>query len=206
MLWTKIIQPYLLHFACSSKPIMMQRNKMISKAKGIVLEIGFGSGLNLPFYDKKKIKKIIALEPSIEMQKLASNKIKKTEIEIEFLTSFAENIPLESNSMDTIVCTYTLCSIPDTKLALLEIKRVLKKDGKLLIIEHVKSPDYKINRFQNRINPFWKFLAGGCHLNCDTKKELEETGFETSSIEEMYIHGIPKFVGYNILGELNNNN
>ena len=201
---TKFIQSYLLHFACSSKRIMKQRSKIISKAKGKVLEIGFGSGLNLPFYNKKNINKIIALEPSDEMQKIAFSKIKKSKIHVEFLTTFAEDIPLDSNSIDTVVCTYTLCSIFNSKLVLKEIKRVLKKNGKLLIIEHVKSPDYKVNRFQNLINPFWKFLAGGCNLNCDTKKELDETGFDINLIKEMYINGIPKFVGYNILAELNN--
>ena len=128
MIWTKLIQPYLLHFACSSKPIKIQRSKIIPKARGIVLEIGFGSGLNLPFYNKDKIKKIFALEPSTEMQKISTKKIKKTGINIEFLTSYAEDIPLDDNSIDTIVCTYTLCSIPDPDLALLEIQRVLKKD------------------------------------------------------------------------------
>tara|TARA_B100001564_G_C20327346_1_gene528555 strand:+ start:88 stop:642 length:555 start_codon:yes stop_codon:yes gene_type:complete len=183
---------------------MKQRSKIISKAKGKVLEIGFGSGLNLPFYNKQNINKIIALEPSIEMQKIAFSKIKKSKIHVEFLTTFAENIPLDSNSVDTVVCTYTLCSIFNSKLVLKEIKRVLKKNGKLLIIEHIKSPDYKVNRFQNIINPFWKFVAGGCNLNCDTKKELQESGFDINLIKEMYINGIPKFVGYNILAELNN--
>jgi len=204
MLWTKIIQPYLLHFACSSKAIMKQRKKIISEAKGVVLEIGFGSGLNLPFYNNKNIQRIIALEPSVEMQKLAFKKIKDISFEFEFLTSFAENIPIKDNSIDTVVCTYTLCSIPNTKSVLLEIKRILKKDGKLLIIEHVKSSDYKINRLQNIINPFWKVFAGGCSLVCDTKKELVENGFESSAIKQINVDGIPKFLSSSILAQLNN--
>ncbi len=204
MLWTKIIQPYLLHFACSSKPIMKQRKKIISEAKGVVLEIGFGSGLNLPFYNKKNIQRIIALEPSVEMQKLAFKKIKNIEFEFEFSTSFAENIPMQDNSIDTVVCTYTLCSIPNTKSVLLEIKRVLKKDGKLLIIEHVRSSNYKINRFQKIINPLWKVFAGGCSLICDTKKELVEIGFDSNSIKQVSVDGIPKFLSSTILAQLNN--
>tara|TARA_A100001011_G_scaffold3986_1_gene4594 strand:+ start:385 stop:999 length:615 start_codon:yes stop_codon:yes gene_type:complete len=202
MLWTKIIQPYLIDFACSSKPIRDQRKKIISDAKGVVLEIGFGSGLNLPFYNKKNIQRIIALEPSVGMQKLALKKIKN--IKFEFLTSFADNIPMEDNSIDTVVCTYTLCSISNTKSVLLEIKRVLKKDGKLLIIEHVRSSDYKINRFQNIINPFWKVFAGGCSLVCDTKKELVENGFDSNAIKQINVDGIPKFLSSSILAKLNN--
>ena len=205
MIWTKLIQPYLLTLLCSPKPIKIQRSKIIPKARGIVLEIGFGSGLNLPFYNKNNIKKIFALEPSTEMQKISTKKIKKTGISIEFLTSYAENIPLDDNSIDTIVCTYTLCSIPNPDLALLEIQRVLKKDGELLIIEHVTSPDSKVNNFQNKINPFWKLLTGGCQLTCDTKAILEKSGFEISTIEEMYLPSIPKFVGYNIWASLRKN-
>ena len=204
MMWSKFIQPYLLHYACSSKPIMIQRKKIVSQARGIVLEIGFGSGLNLPFYTKK-VKKLLALEPSLQMQKIAHNQVKKSSIKIDFLTSFAESIPVDTNSVDCVVCTYTLCSIINTQSALLEIKRVLKKNGKLLIIEHVKSPDHNIEYFQNKVNKFWKFLAGGCHLNCDTKVDLEKAGFNISNIQEMYIPKIPKFIGYNILGSIKNN-
>ena len=204
MIWNKIIQPYLIHSACSSKPIMNQRKKIISKARGVVLEIGFGSGLNLPFYNKCDVEKIIALEPSSEMQKIALKKNENTDLKIEFLNSFAEEIPLKDDYIDTLVCTYTLCSVSSIESVLSEIKRVLKKDGKLLIIEHVKSHDYKISRFQNFINPIWKILAGGCNLNCETKKELVEYGFDADSIQHINVKGIPKFLGCSILAELNN--
>lgn len=201
-IWKKLIQPYLIHIACNSKRIIKYRKKIIFDAKGIVLEIGFGSGLNLPFYDKKKVKKIISLEPSIEMQNIAKDKIQKNNIKIELLTSRAESIPLKNNSIDTVVCTYTLCSIRDTQLALNEIKRVLKKNGELLIIEHVLSPEPNINLLQKILNPIWKIFAGGCHLTCDTKNELESMGFKTELIKEKYIENIPKFIGYNIMGKI----
>ena len=129
----------------------------------------------------------------------------KSKIDVEFLTSFAEDIPLDDKSIDTVVCTYTLCSIEKPELALLEIKRVLKKDGIFLIIEHVKAPDAKVIKFQNKLEPFWKIIAGGCHLTHDTNRILEETGFNISSIEEMYLPGTPKFIGYNIWASLSNN-
>ena len=184
---------------------MKQREKILSNAEGLVLEIGFGSGLNLEFYDKGKIKKILALEPSLEMQKLAKKQIEKNSIDIEFLTSYAENIPLKDNSINTVVCTYTLCSIINTKSALLEIRRVLKKGGKLLISEHVKSPDKKVSIFQNRLNPLWKRIAGGCNINCDTKKKLADAGFNITELNEMYLPNTARFIGYNIWGTLENN-
>tara|TARA_S200000501_G_C20701484_1_gene689736 strand:+ start:433 stop:987 length:555 start_codon:yes stop_codon:yes gene_type:complete len=184
---------------------MKQREKILSNAEGLVLEIGFGSGLNLEFYDKGKIKKILALEPSLEMQKLAKKQIEKSSIDIEFLTSYAENIPLKDNSINTVVCTYTLCSIINTKSVLLEIRRVLKKGGKLLISEHVKSPDKKVSIFQKRLNPLWKRIAGGCNINCDTKKKLADVGFNITELNEMYLPNTAKFIGYNIWGALENN-
>ena len=205
MFWLRFIQTYLIHLACCSKPIMKQREKILSDAEGLVLEIGFGSGLNLEFYDKHKIKKILALEPSLEMQKLAKKQIEKNSIDVEFLTSYAENIPLKDKSINTVVCTYTLCSIINTKSALLEIRRVLKKGGKLLISEHVKSPDKKVNIFQNRLNPLWKRIAGGCNINCDTKKNLADVGFNITELNEMYLPNTARFIGYNIWGALENN-
>ncbi len=205
MFWLRFIQTYLIHLACCSRPIMKQREKILSNAEGLVLEIGFGSGLNLEFYDKGKIKKILALEPSLEMQKLAKKQIEKSSIDIEFLTSYAENIPLKDNSINTVVCTYTLCSIINTKSVLLEIRRVLKKGGKLLISEHVKSPDKKVSIFQKRLNPLWKRIAGGCNINCDTKKKLADVGFNITELNEMYLPNTAKFIGYNIWGALENN-
>ena len=202
MIWSKFIQPRLISLACTSKPIRIQRAKVIPKADGTVLEIGFGSGHNLPFYNKKNVKKIIGLEPSINMQKLSKRRLKDFNINFELLTERAEEIPLESNSIDSVVCTYTLCSISKPKLALSEIRRVLKKDGKFIFTEHAISPDLKINAFQKKIEPIWKFLADGCHLTRDIRKMLIENGFNTDSSDDMYLPGTPKFIGYNIWGLL----
>jgi len=202
MIWSKFIQPRLISLACTSKPIRIQRAKVIPKADGTVLEIGFGSGHNLPFYNKKNVKKIIGLEPSINMQKLSKRRLKDFNINFELLTERAEEIPLESNSIDSVVCTYTLCSISKPKLALSEIRRVLKKDGKFIFTEHAISPDLKINKFQKKIEPIWKFLADGCHLTRDIRKMLIENGFNTDSSDDMYLPGTPKFIGYHIWGLL----
>jgi len=202
MIWSKFIQPRLISLACTSKPIRRQRAKVIPNADGTVLEIGFGSGHNLPFYNKKNVKKIIGLEPSVNMQKLSKRRLKDFNINFEFLTERAEEIPLESNSIDSVVCTYTLCSISNPILALSEIRRVLKKDGKFIFTEHAISPDLKINKFQKKIEPLWKFLADGCHLTRDIRKILIENGFNIDSSEDMYLPGAPKFIGYHIWGQL----
>ena len=203
MLWTKFIQPYIIHLACSSNILKQQRKRILSLAEGHVLEIGFGSGLNLPHYNENKIIELIALEPSHEMQKIAKKTLKPN-FPVNFLTSFAESIPMKDESVDTVVCTYTLCSIYNPIQVLLEIKRVLKKNGKFLILEHVKSPDSNVSFIQNKLNPFWKIIAGGCHLNCNTKRYLKEVGFDISNLNEMYLPKIPKFIGYNIIGLLKN--
>ncbi|MFL3024375.1 MAG: class I SAM-dependent methyltransferase [Candidatus Neomarinimicrobiota bacterium] len=202
MIWSKFIQPRLISLACTSKPIRKQREKVVPKADGTVLEIGFGSGHNLPYYNKKNIDKIIGLEPSVHMQKLSKKKLKGFDVNFELITERAEEIPLESNSIDSVVCTYTLCSISNPEMALSEIRRVLKKDGKFIFTEHAASPDLKINKFQKKIEPLWKVIADGCHLTRDIKTMLAENGFSINNSEDMYLPGTPKFIGYHIWGLL----
>ena len=202
MIWSKFIQPRLISLACTSKPIRKQREKVVPKADGTVLEIGFGSGHNLPYYNKKNIDKIIGLEPSVHMQKLSKKKLKGFDVNFELITERAEEIPLESNSIDSVVCTYTLCSISNPEMALSEIRRVLKKDGKFIFTEHAVSPDLKINKFQKKIEPLWKVIADGCHLTRDIKTMLAENGFSINNSEDMYLPGTPKFIGYHIWGLL----
>ena len=202
MIWSKFIQPRLISLACTSKPIKKQREKVVPKADGTVLEIGFGSGHNLPYYNKKNIDKIIGLEPSVHMQKLSKKKLKGFDVNFELITERAEEIPLESNSIDSVVCTYTLCSISNPEMALSEIRRVLKKDGKFIFTEHAVSPDLKINKFQKKIEPLWKVIADGCHLTRDIKTMLAENGFSINNSEDMYLPGTPKFIGYHIWGLL----
>ena len=200
MIWSKIIQPRLISLGCTSKPIRKQRSKVVPQAEGRVLEIGFGSGHNLPFYNDKKITNLIGLEPSISMQKLSKKRLNDSKVNFEFLTASAEEIPIKTNSIDTVVCTYTLCSIPNPDIALSEISRVLKKDGKFLFTEHSKSPDVKVSKFQKRLAPIWKILGDGCHLTRDIRGILSDSGFNIDSTEDMYIPGTPKFIGYHVWG------
>ena len=198
--YDKYILPKFLNCACGSKPINYQRDKIVPLAKGVVLDVGIGSGLNIPFYNRSKIDYLYGLDPSEELIKLAKPVAKKNEFEIEFLQCGAEAIPLPDNSIDTVLITYTMCTIPDIKLSNSEIMRVLKSEGQLLFCEHGLAPDKNIANWQRRINPIWSKIAGGCNLNRDIPKLITSSGFKISNMEEMYLPSTPKFAGYNYWG------
>ena len=198
--YDKYILPKFLNCACGTKPINYQREKIVPLAKGIVLDIGIGSGLNIPFYNKSNIDHLYGLDPSEELLKIAKPLAKKNELEIEFLQCGAEAIPLPDQSIDTVLITYTMCTIPDIKLSNSEIMRVLKPEGQLLFCEHGLAPDKNIAKWQRRINPIWSKIAGGCNLNRDIPKLITSSGFKISNMEEMYLPSTPKFAGYNYWG------
>ena len=198
--YDKYILPKFLNCACGSKPINYQREKIVPLAEGTVLDVGIGSGLNIPYYNKSKIKYLYGLDPSIELLNLAKPLAKKNELEIEFLECGAEAIPLPNDSIDTVVITYTLCTIPDTQLSNEEVMRVLKPNGKLLFCEHGLAPDINVVKWQKRINPIWNKIAGGCNLNRDIPKLIRSSGFKILNMEEMYLPSTPKFAGYNYWG------
>ena len=194
------VLPKLLDTCCSTKPIKYQREKIIPNASGKVLEIGIGSGLNIPFYNISKIDKIYGLDPSIQLCKKAIKKAEEIDINIDFLFEGAEEIKLKSNSIDTVVITYTLCSIPNPMDALKEIKRVMRSDGNILFCEHGIAPDTKVSKWQNRINPIWGKLFGGCNINRDIPSIISNSGFKVQNLEQMYLPSTPKIVGYNYWG------
>ena len=188
-LYDKYVLPNAIVWACKQKSTMKQREKIIPLASGNVLEIGIGSGLNLPFYNKKKVTHLTAIDPSAAIWKKNSFDTNTLGFEFDFIEAFSENIPAANNSFDTVVITYALCTIQDTDKAFDEIKRVLKKDGKLLFCEHGKAPDKKIVRWQNMLNPFWKKIGGGCNFNRDIPFMIEHNGFKILKLEKMYIPG-----------------
>ena len=199
-LYNKYILPKLLNCCCSSPPMVYQRKKVVPLAEGDVLEVGIGSGLNLPFYDKSKITKLWGLDPSEELNKMASEVAKEVELEVDFIISGAEEIPLPENKVDTVLLTYTMCTIPDVDIANKEIKRVLKPEGKLIFCEHGISPDEKVYKWQKRINPLWKRIAGGCNLHRNIPEIIENSGFDIEQIDTMYLPNTPRFAGYNYWG------
>lgn len=185
-IYNKYLLPRIVNCVCGLKPTSKQREKVVPLAKGQVLEIGIGSGLNLPYYDTSKVDHIIGIDPAQEMWALNSY---QSEIPVEFQKSGAEEINLDASSIDSIVCTYTMCTIPDPKKALSEMKRVLKPNGRLYFTEHGLAPDVDIQKKQNRINPLWKKIGGGCNLNRDIAQLIRSAGCEFVNMESMYIPG-----------------
>jgi ubiquinone/menaquinone biosynthesis C-methylase UbiE len=188
-LYEKHILPKMTDFLCSRKPIMYQRKKVVPLAKGRVLEIGIGSGLNLQFYDSSNVEYIWGLDPSAQMRKMAEKRAIDIQFEVEFIGLSGDEIPLESNSVNTVLVTYTLCTIPDVVQALSEMSRVLMPIGELIFCEHGLAPDEDVHRWQNRMNPIWKRMGGGCNLNRPIPNLIEQGGFKINNIETMYIPG-----------------
>ena len=200
--YDKYILPTFLNCACGTKPMQYQRKKIVPFAKGEVLEIGIGSGLNLPFYDLDKINKIWGLDPSEELNSMAEKVARDIDIDVDLIIGGAEEIPLPENSIDTILLTYTLCTIPKVKDSIKEIERVLKPSGSMLFCEHGLAPDEKVAKWQQRLNPYWKKIAGGCNLNRDIPKIIQDSSFKITKLETMYLPSTPKFAGFNYWGEV----
>ena len=188
-LYSKFILPRVVHHACGQKPAMKQRRKIIPLAEGRVLEVGIGSGLNVPFYDPGRVRHLWGLDPSSEMWAIAGKNAEDHHLDAEFIEAGAESIPLESDSADTVVMTYTLCTIPDVQQAMGEIRRVLRPGGRLLFCEHGEAPDESVRKWQERMSPAWKLLGGGCHLNRSIPRLLDAEGFESDDMKTMYIPG-----------------
>lgn len=194
------ILPHVIDWACGVGPVAKQRSLVVPGAVGEILEVGFGSGLNLDHYDAGKVRKIWALEPSEGMRRKSADKIAASPMNIEWLGLQGESVPLADSSIDTVLLTYTLCTIPGFNEALSEMRRVLKPGGQLLFCEHGLAADQHIQRLQNRINPLWKRLAGGCHLNRNIPDLIRQAGFSIDTLEEAYVKG-PKFATYTYWGK-----
>lgn len=194
------ILPHIIHIACGTKPILKQREKIVPQAEGRVLEIGMGSGINIRYYNPDKVEKIWGLEPSAGMRQKAKSRVESAPFDLEWLDLPAEEIPLDDKSVDTIVLTYTLCTIPDWLSAVKQMRRVLKSSGKLLFSEHGKAPDASVKKWQDRINPLWMKIAGGCHLNRDIPELLIEGGFNIKEMDTLYVPSTPKITGFTYWG------
>jgi len=188
-LYNRYVLPRVVHFTCGLKPNMRQRAKVVPRARGRVLEIGIGSGLNLPYYDSANVSKVWGLDPSPEMTQMAKRTASSLPFEVEFIGLPGDEIPLEDNSVDTVVVTYTLCTIPDTTPALRQMSRVLRPGGELIFCEHGAAPDASVRRWQDRLNPMWKRLGGGCNLNRPIPTLIEAGGFRIKRLDTMYIPG-----------------
>ncbi len=197
--YEKYCLPRFLNFACGIGAIQRQREKIVPHASGRVLESGMGSGLNIPYYNSDAVDVVWGLEPSQSMRDRAGTSLQKSAVNVIWLDSSSEDIPLQDHVADTVLLTYTLCTIPDWHKALLDMRRVLKPDGRLLFCEHGNAPDEKVRRWQRRINPVWEKIAGGCQLNRPIPEYIEKGGFSIQTLEADYIRG-PRIAAFNYWG------
>lgn len=194
-LYERYALPKLIDVACSTGNVMKARSKIVPQAFGEVLEVGIGSGLNLQFYDPKKVSTIIGIDPAAQMQTLARQRAADINIPVEVIAVDVQGIHADTDRFDTIVMTFTLCSIDDPISALQEMTRVLKPDGRLLFCEHGLAPDVSVERWQHRLTPFWKPMAGGCHLDRDIPALIRAGGFVIDELSEAYLPG-PRPMSY----------
>ena len=193
------VVPWLVDLACGVRPVRRQRQKVVPLARGRVLEIGIGTGLNLEHYDRARILQIVGLDPGLEMHPQARRRSRRAGIEVELVGLSAERIPYDDASFDTVLVTFALCTIAEPLDALKEMRRVLKPGGRLIFCEHGLAPDAAVRRWQRRLTPLWSRLAGGCHLDRDIPLLLQEAGFRTDDLQQMYLPG-PRMLTYNYWG------
>lgn len=194
------ILPRVLDAACGMQLVGEQRAKVVGLARGVVLEPGIGGGLNLPFYRASAVSKLIGVDPSIELGNKAKERSASVPFPVELRSQSAELDAVAPESVDTVVFTYTLCTVPDPAGVLAAAHRALKADGVLLFCEHARAPDERVRGWQRRIEPVWKVLAGGCHLTRDAVQQLRDAAFRIDSLEEHYLEHAPRFAGFHQIG------
>ncbi|MDA9436239.1 class I SAM-dependent methyltransferase [Bradyrhizobium sp. CCBAU 51627] len=186
--YNDVILPRLCDLAMRNKDLLPYRERAIRAAQGRVLEIGIGSGRNLPFYGPA-VKQVVGLEPATKLLEMARH-APHPETPIEFVEGSAEAIPIEGRSIDTVVTTWTMCSIPNVDRAMTEARRVLKPGGKLVFVEHGRAPEPRVQWWQDRLTPAWKRISGGCHLNRDIADLLSRNGFYAEEMRTGYMNGL----------------
>ena len=190
------ILPNLIACACGARPIEKHRRAIVPQADGVVLEVGLGSGTNLPFYDAARVERVIGVEPSAGMRVKARRAIARQAVPVELLDAPGEALPLDDNSVDTVLLTFTLCTIPDAPAALAEMRRVLRPGGRLIFLEHGLAPDAGVARWQRRIEPVWKRIGGGCHLARPMDRLIAQGGFRIDRMEADYTPKTPRISGF----------
>ncbi len=194
------ILPPALDFACGLPMVSRQRQLIVPLARGRVLEVGIGTGLNMPWYDKRRVSRITGLDPALQLHPRARERIAAAGLDVELLGLSAEQIPRPDACFDTVLVTYTLCTIPDPLAALREMRRVLAPGGQLLYCEHGRAPDESVRRWQARLQPLWGKVAGGCHLGRDIPALLREAGFRLADLHARYLPG-PRPFTFHYWGE-----
>ncbi len=196
--YEKYVLPKLIDVACGQKPMRQLRERYVPRASGKVLEIGIGSGLNLPHY-ADDVESVTGVDPHARLNAMARDRAREVAVPVEVRGISGEQLDADDREFDSVVCTWTLCSIPNPYAAVREMYRVLKPGGKLYFIEHGLSPDAGVARWQRRIEPLWKIIGGGCHLTRRADQLLEGAGFELLETDQGYQPG-PRFAAYMLHG------
>lgn len=197
-IWDARVYPRLLDRVCGTAAISHERRRCIARATGHVLEVGVGSGLNLPLFDPRRVVGVIGVDPSAPL--LARAAQRACSVPVELCEAVAEQLPFDAGRFDTVVFTYTLCSVDDPAKALLEARRVLRPGGQLVFIEHGRSPDPSVFRWQRRLTPVWKHISGNCHLDRDVKREIEAAGFSIDELGGYQDHHRPGRLSFAYVG------
>jgi ubiquinone/menaquinone biosynthesis C-methylase UbiE len=193
------ILPRLIHFGMGQKQLLPLREQLVAGARGRVLEIGIGSGLNLPFYPRD-LDLLLGLDPSRELLQMAKRHSSWVHFPVELTEGRAEDIPLENRAVDHVVISWTLCSVTDPLQALAEVRRVLRPGGSLQFLEHGRAPEPRVARGQDGLTPLWRRVAGGCHLNRPIDRLIEASGLRLAGIETGYLIKGPRFATYHYRG------
>ena len=200
-LYDRLVLPRLLKCACSAPPMMKQRAKVVPRAQGRVLELGIGLGLNLRFYDPERVSSVTGVDPARELRAAAESAPHDPRLSVNVEDGTAEALPFSDGSFDCVVCTFTLCSVQAPAQALAEARRVLRPAGRFLYCEHGLAPDPGVVKWQRRIEPVWKRIAGGCHLTRPVTSAIEAAGFKVAQRDSMYLPRTPRFAGWDEWGE-----
>lgn len=199
--WDRHVVPRLIGCACSQKPIMKRRAKVVPLAQGKVLELGAGGGINFQLYDPARVSTVQGVDPSPGLLKRAREAAHAEGIEFDIAEGVAENLPFDDDSFDTVLATFTLCSVQDQMQSLAEARRVLRPGGKMLFLEHGAAPDAKAAKWQRRIEPVWKPIAGGCHLTRPITSAIAQAGFRIVAQDQGYMPKTPRAFGWTEWGE-----
>jgi ubiquinone/menaquinone biosynthesis C-methylase UbiE len=196
--YQRTVVPWLVHMSMRQERLEPYRRRVVPPASGRVLEVGVGSGINFRFYADRTTE-IVGIDPSAKLLTMAESAAAQAPARVELIEGSAEAVPLENRSVDTVVSTWTLCSIPDVRRALQEMRRVLRPDGRLLFVEHGRSAEPNIARWQQRLTPAWRRFAGGCHLDRPIETLIKDAGFAIDRIDTGYMEG-PKVLTFRYEG------
>jgi len=188
--WADRVLPFLIEKACNTREILDERARWVPRARGEVLELGVGSGLNLPLYEPGRVARVTAIDPSSPLLARAAARAREAAVPVVLVRARAEALPFPDDAFDTVVVTYTLCSVSEPSRALAEVRRVLRPGGELVFIEHGLAREARVGRWQRRLTPMWQHLAGGCHLDRDVPALLREAGFASDELRADYTEGL----------------